>query len=652
MAPKAMSGNSYAYTTKDSLRSLEGLEPVRVRPNMYIEDTGEAGLHQLIWELVDNSVDEGLAGYCTNIAVTLQKDGGVSVADNGRGIPVDKGADGVPGLELVLTKLHAGGKFGHGAYQFSGGLHGVGISVVNALSKRLVARVARDGWLYEIELSRGHVVKPLRRVRRSKDRGTSVTFWPDEQIFADAALSHMRIAEHLTQTAFLNPWLTITFSDEMNGGGRAERFHHPGGLSDFVRSLCKEGKVLSGMRSPISFAAEVKSPLGYICEVQVAMTWQDGFGEVLRSFANGVCTEDGGTHAEGFRSSLTKAINEYARDKRLLRDKESNLTGDDVREGLVAVVSVKLPDPQFHGQTKSKLVNMEMRSVVAKAVSAGIGEYLDGHPKQAKAIVTKGRLAAKARKAASDARERIRKPKTVLASGGLPGKLADCAVRDAEVAELFIVEGDSAGGSAKMARDRMVQAVLPLRGKILNVERVRSGKALSSDTIRSLVSAIGTGTGKEFDLAKARYHKVIIMTDADVDGAHIRILLLTFFYRFMRPIIEAGYVYVAQPPLYQIKAKGAKAGKYLYTDEELEREARNFKQTGRYTVQRYKGLGEMDPEQLWHTTMEPKNRIMLRVTIEDAAAAEDAVSRLMGANSDLRREFIQRHAHEALFIDA
>ena len=637
----------------DSIKILEGLDPVRKRPGMYIGSTSSTGLHHLVWEIVDNSVDEAMAGFCTKIKVTVHPDNSITVEDNGRGIPVAKHPQRkIPTLEVVLTVLHAGGKFDNDAYKVSGGLHGVGVSVVNALSKRLVARVKRDGGIYEMEFQRGKTTKKMQKVGETKTTGTTVTFWPDDMIFESTVYDYDTLHDRLQETAFLNKGLKITLTDERELVPRTDEFCYQGGIVDFVKFLNTEKEILPGLSRPIYIEGktDADTPVNRKGEVEVSLQWNTSYSEQVLSFATDIYTDEGGMHLEGFRTALTKTINDYARSHGLLKEKDSNLTGDDIREGLTAVLSVKLPDPQFEGQTKAKLGSSYMRTLTNKIVSQGLSDYLEEHPNQAKEIFKKANQAAKGRLAAQKARQATRR-KGLLESAALPGKLADCSVRDASLTELFIVEGDSAGGSAKMARDRSIQAVLPLRGKILNVERVQEHRALSSDTIMSLITAIGTGVGPEFNIEKARYHKIVIMTDADVDGAHIRILLLTFFYRYMRPMIDAGYIYVAQPPLYQLKPKGKKHGKYLFTDEELEIEARKYSDPSRYTVQRYKGLGEMDPEQLWTTTMDPKNRIMLRVSIEDAMAAELAVSNLMGTTVEKRKDFIQTHAKDVRFLD-
>ena len=634
------------------IKILEGLEAVRKRPGMYIGSTSASGLHHLVYEVVDNSVDEALAGFCTKILVTIHPDNSVTVVDNGRGIPIDKHPQRkIPTLEVVLTVLHAGGKFDNNAYKVSGGLHGVGISVVNALSKKVVVQVKRDGSIYEMAFSRGKTTEKMKVVGKAKGTGTTVTFWPDDEIFETCVFNYDTLRDRMQEMAFLNRNLKIVLTDERELAPRVEEFCYSGGIVDFVKFL-NDGKELVGdIKTPIymSGRSEEGAPVERTGEVEVALQWNAGYGETVMSFANNIYTPEGGMHLEGFRTAITRVINDYARKQGILKDKDKNLEGSDVREGLSAVVSVKLADPQFEGQTKAKLGSSFMRPLVMKTVSDGLAEYLEEHPKQARAIVNKASSAAKARQAARKAREATRR-KGLLESASLPGKLADCSVRDPAMTELFIVEGDSAGGSAKMARDRSTQAILPLRGKILNVERVGPHRALSSDTIQSLVTAIGTGVGDEFNIEKARYHKIIIMTDADVDGAHIRILLLTFFYRYMRPMIDAGYIYIAQPPLFQLKPKGRRKGTYIYTDEELAEQVKDLPPKS-YSVQRYKGLGEMDPEQLWETTMEPKNRILLQCHVEDAAAAERAVSDLMGTQVERRKEFIQSHAKDARFLD-
>lgn len=653
----------------NEIKVLKGLEAVRMRPGMYIGTTSKTGLHHLVWEVVDNSVDEAMAGYCTSIEVSVHPDNSITVVDNGRGIPVDEHpTEKKPTLEVVLTILHAGGKFDNNAYKVSGGLHGVGISVVNALSKKMVVQVSRDGHVYEIALSRGEVTSPMHEIGTSDKTGTTVTFWPDDQIFETTTYDFDVLRDRLQETAFLNRNLRIVLTDERELTPRVEEFCYSGGIVDFVRYLNEEKQVLNGCGDPIyiSGTSDPDAPADQKGEVEVAIQWNNSYSETVMSFANDIYTEEGGMHLEGFRTALTKTVNDYAHSHKLLKEKEPNLTGDDVREGMCAVISVKLPDPQFEGQTKAKLGSSYMRSLTNKIVAAGLAEYLEEHPAQAKEIFKKASQAAKGRLAAQKARQATRR-KGLLESASLPGKLADCSVKDPAMTELFIVEGDSAGGSAKDGRRRDIQAILPLRGKILNVERVGDHRAFSSETIQSLITAIGTGVttangeGGDFDISKARYHKIIIMTDADVDGAHIRILLMTFFYKYMRPLINAGYVYSACPPIF-----GVKVGKkihYVYPDsktpeEQLLAEAINRHvpkddegKLKKYSVQRYKGLGEMDPEQLADTTMDPKGRILQRISIEDARRADLAVSRLMGTSVEYRKDYIERHAKDARFLD-
>ena len=666
------------------IKILEGLEAVRKRPGMYIGSTSASGLHHLVWEIVDNSVDEAMAGFCTEISVTVHKDNSITVVDNGRGIPVDlHPVKKIPTLEVVMTILHAGGKFDNNAYKVSGGLHGVGISVVNALSSKVVVQVKRDGNIYEMQFARGNTTKKMEVVGTSDTTGTTVTFWPDAEIFETCEYNFDTLHNRLQETAFLNKNLKIVLTDERPAEPVVEEFCYEGGIIDFVKFLNEGREVPEMLKDPIYIegASPEGTPTERMGEVEVAMQWNTGYGENVMSFANDIYTPEGGMHLEGFRTALTRVINDYARKQGLLKEKEANLTGDDVREGLSAVISVKLADPQFEGQTKAKLGSSFMRALVLKIVTEGLADYLEEHPKAAREIVKKAQQASKARNAARKAREATRR-KSLLETASLPGKLADCSVRDATMTELFIVEGDSAGGSAKDGRRRDIQAILPLRGKILNVERVGDHRAFSSDTIQSLITAIGCGVttsagdGGDFDLSKARYHKIIIMTDADVDGAHIRILLLTFFYKYMRPLIDAGYVYVACPPIFGIKVRNKIH--YVYPngrqpeeeilkdtirslglnpddDEDGATDAKGGKITKKrrgYTVQRYKGLGEMDPKQLASTTMDPKTRILQRVTIDDAITADRAVRELMGSEVSYRREYIEKHAHDARFLDA
>ncbi|HAL29666.1 MAG TPA: DNA topoisomerase (ATP-hydrolyzing) subunit B [Coriobacteriia bacterium] len=629
------------YSGKD-IQVLEGLEAVRKRPGMYIGSTGPKGLHHLVYELVDNSVDEALAGYCTTVDIVIHTDNSVSVTDNGRGIPVDN----VPkyrksGVEVALTVLHAGGKFGGGGYKVSGGLHGVGVSVVNALSERLEAQVKRDGKIWEIAFERGKTSTPLAATGKSKATGTKITFWPDPDIFETTEFSWDVLSSRMRETAFLNKNLKITLTDERELDPRTEEYRYAGGIVDFVKYLNEKKEPIHSR--PISFEVEGKEGA-----VEVALQWNTGYSDTVLAFANNINTHEGGTHLDGFKNALTRTINDYARRQGILKEKDDNLSGEDIREGLTAVISVKLTEPQFEGQTKTKLGNTEMRSFVQSIVTAGLGEYLEEHPKPARSIITKASQAAKARMAARKARELTRR-KGLLESSTLPGKLADCSVREAALTELYLVEGDSAGGSAKQARDRSFQAILPLRGKILNVEKAGVTRALSSLEIQAMITALGTGIAEEFDLSQARYHKVIIMTDADVDGAHIRCLILTFFYRFMREMIDAGYIYIAQPPLYKLSV--GKKHEYLYSDRELQQALAKLPENTKYGIQRYKGLGEMNPEQLWETTMDPASRTLLQVTLDDALAAEEAVVDLMGDQVEPRKLFIQRHAKNVRFLD-
>ncbi len=639
------------YDGRD-IQVLEGLEPVRKRPGMYIGSTGPRGLHHLVYEVVDNSVDEALAGFCSKIDVTIHEDNSVTVVDDGRGIPVDKHPkEKIPTVEVVLTKLHAGGKFGGEGYKVSGGLHGVGVSCVNALSTRMEVDVCRDGSRYRIVFERGVTTEKLKRIGDSKKTGTTVTFWPDPEIFTDTTVYDYSILQNrFREMAFLNRGLHIEMHDERDldeeENPHTDSFQYAGGIVDFVKYL-NNGK--ETLNKPIYFEAENKDGT-----VEIAMQWTTSYSaNGVEAFANNINTTEGGTHLEGFKNALTRTINDYARAKGLLKEKDSNLTGDDAREGLSAVISVKLHEPQFEGQTKTKLGNTEIRGLVQGAVTKGLAEYLEENPTPAKRIVNKASQALKAREAARKAREMTRR-KGVLDSFSMPGKLADCSSRDPSACEIFIVEGDSAGGSAKQARDRKYQAILPLRGKILNVERAGLHRALSSDTISSLITAIGTNIGEDYDGEKARYHRIIIMTDADVDGAHIRCLLLTFFYRYMPDLINRGYVYIAQPPLYGLKKKNSASGKilkYIYNDEAKDELVAKLENPDKYEMQRYKGLGEMDPQQLWETTMEPETRTLLQVDIEDAAAAELAVSELMGELVEPRKEFIQKHARDVRFLD-
>ncbi|WP_415927747.1 DNA topoisomerase (ATP-hydrolyzing) subunit B [Slackia piriformis] len=635
------------------IQVLEGLEAVRKRPGMYIGSTGPRGLHHLVYEVVDNSVDEALAGFCTKIDVTIHEDNSITVVDNGRGIPIDEHPkEKIPTVEVVLTILHAGGKFGGEGYKVSGGLHGVGVSCVNALSTRLEVEVKRDGGLYFIAFERGKTVEKLRRIGDAEGTGTKTTFWPDPEVFTETLVyDYSTLAQRFREMAFLNKGLHIELTDErdLDGSGKpkSETFQFAGGIVDFVNYI-NEGK--ETLNKPIYFEAESDDGA-----VEIAMQWSSSYSSNgILAFANNINTHEGGTHLDGFKNALTRTINDYARTHGILKEKDSNLSGDDTREGLAAIISVKLHDPQFEGQTKTKLGNTEIRGLVQGAVTKGLAEFLEENPAPAKRIIGKATQALKAREAARKAREMTRR-KGVLDSFSMPGKLADCSSKDPALSEIFIVEGDSAGGSAKQARDRKYQAILPLRGKIMNVERAGLNRALSSDTISSLITAIGTNIGDDYNGDAARYHRIIIMTDADVDGAHIRCLLLTFFYRYMPDLINRGYIYIAQPPLYGLKKKNSKSGKilkYLFNDEAKDALMEELGDDAeKYDMQRYKGLGEMDPEQLWETTMEPETRTLLQVSIEDAAAAELAVSELMGDQVEPRKEFIQKHARDVRFLD-
>jgi DNA gyrase subunit B len=630
-----------SYSGKD-IQVLEGLEAVRKRPSMYIGSTGPKGLHHLVYEVVDNSVDEALAGYCTNIDVVIHADNSVSVTDNGRGIPVDNVPKyRKPAVEVVLTMLHAGGKFGGEGYKVSGGLHGVGVSVVNALSSRVDVEVKLGGKIWAQSYEYGKPIAPLKAGGSTKTTGTKVTFWPDAGIFETTEFSYDTIATHMRETAFLNRNLRITLTDERELDPRHDEFKYAGGIIDFAKHLTGTKETLHS--KPIYF-----EQTGEEGTVEVSMLWNTGYTESVLAFANNINTHEGGTHLDGFKNALTRTINDYARRNGILKEKEDNLSGEDIREGLVAIISVKLRDPQFEGQTKTKLGNTEMRGFVQTIVTQGLAEFLEEHPKPARAIVGKSSQAAKARFAARKARELTRR-KGLLESSTLPGKLADCSIRDAAFAEIYMVEGDSAGGSAKQARDRAFQAILPLRGKILNVERAGLTRALSSEEIQNMITAFGTSVAEEFDITAARYHKAIIMTDADVDGAHIRCLILTFFYRYMRPMIEAGYVYIAQPPLY--KLAWGKNQVYAYSDEQLQEELAKLPTGTKSNIQRYKGLGEMNPEQLWETTMDPARRTLLQVNVDDALAAEEAFANLMGDDVEPRKEFITRYARDVRFLD-
>ena len=611
-----------------AIQVLEGLDPVRKRPGMYIGSTDERGLHHLVTEVVDNSIDEALAGYCDKIIVSIEKDGSCKVIDNGRGIPtgiIPK--EGKSAVEVVLTKLHAGG-----GYKISGGLHGVGVSCVNALSEWLEATVYQNGKIYKQIFNRGIAQRPLQEVGTTDRTGTTIQFYPDPEIFETLDFNYDTMKIRLRELAYLNRGLTIQLIDRREEPARDETFHYEGGIVQFVESLNKNKETV--FPEVIYFDESYENG-----EVEIAMQYNDSYSETIFAFANNINTEEGGTHLEGFKNSLTKIINDYGKNNNILKGDEK-LSGDDVREGLTAVISVKLTNPQFEGQTKTKLGNSEMRTVVAKAMAEGLGSYLEEHPKEAKDLIMKGVLAQKAREAARNARDLARR-KSALESTTLPGKLADCSDKDPSLCEIYLVEGDSAGGSAKMGRDRRFQAILPLRGKILNVEKARLHKVLENEEIKTMITAFGAGIKEDFDESKLRYNRIICMTDADVDGSHIRILMLTFFFRFMRPLIENGHVYIAQPPLYKV-TKG-KTVKYCYSDDELNEYLDSVGRKGN-EIQRYKGLGEMDPEQLWETTMDPKSRTLLRVNMDDAIAADEIFTVLMGEQPELRRQFIEDNA--------
>jgi len=640
-ATKATKSKRSSYDA-GSIQVLEGLEPVRKRPGMYIGTTSSRGLHHLVYEVVDNAVDEAMAGFCDKIVVTLHADGSASVLDNGRGIPVKA----IPGakdrrsaLEVVLTVLHAGGKFGGGGYSISGGLHGVGVSVVNALSEKLEVDVMRDGAAHTMAFSRGTVTKKLTKGRATTKTGTRVRFWPDPEIFEETRVLERKIlAERLHELAFLNKGVEIHLVDERDGA--KDVFKATGGLVDFVKYLA-QGKDSLHRIIPI----EHKSEGG---EVEVAMQWTNGYAESVYSFANTINTHEGGMHEEGLKKALTNVLNRYARAKGILKEKDDNLIGEDVREGLVCIISVKLRDPQFEGQTKTKLGNASMRSLVETTMNAQFAEWLEEHPTEAKRIVIKGQSAAKARLAAKQARDLTRR-KSFLESGSLPGKLADCQLTDPASCELYIVEGDSAGGSAKSARDRATQAILPIRGKILNVEKARIDKILENAEIGALITAIGTGIGEEFDASRARYHRIVLMADADVDGAHIRTLLLTFLFRNMPQLIDAGYIYLAQPPLYLLKQ--GKEQLYFYTEREWDTWRTKNGNGRKLEPQRFKGLGEMNADQLWSTTMDPEQRTLLQVTLDDAVAADRLFTVLMGEDVPSRKAFIEQNAKYVVNLD-
>jgi DNA gyrase subunit B len=632
------------------IQVLEGLEAVRKRPGMYIGSTGPRGLHHLVYEIVDNSVDEALAGHCDNIDVVITKAGNIKVSDNGRGIPVDMHpVEKRPAVEVVLTVLHAGGKFGGGGYAVSGGLHGVGASVVNALSSTLSVEVHRDGHIWRQGYSIGVPDAPLAKGEKTDRTGTTIEFSPSADIFETVDYDYETLRQRFQQMCFLNKGLKINLLDERDG--RKDNYYYERGLADYVEYLNSAKKVETIHDEIISIETETKEKT---ISVEIAMQWTTGYNEGVHTYANTINTHEGGTHEEGFRTALTSLLNKYARDKSLLKEKDDNLTGDDVREGLTAVVSLKLTEPQFEGQTKTKLGNTEAKAFVQKVVNDQLGDWLARNPVQAKEIVRKAIQAASARMAARKAREATRR-KGLLESGGMPGKLRDCSSRDPVVSEIYIVEGDSAGGSAVRGRDPETQAILPLRGKILNVEKARLDRALANTEVQALITAFGTGIGEEFDVSKIRYHKCILMADADVDGQHIRTLLLTLLFRYMRPLIEHGYVYMAQPPLFKLKWSNA-PHEYVYSDEERDRRLQEGQAAGRRipkenAIQRYKGLGEMDYDELWETTMNPATRTLLQVTLDDGALADEVFSTLMGEDVESRRNFIQRNAKDVRFLD-
>lgn len=627
----------------EQIQILEGLEGVRRRPGMYIGSTGSKGLHHLVYEIVDNSIDETLAGFCDTITVTIHPDGSVTITDNGRGIPVDIHAKtGKPAVEAALTLLHAGGKFGAGGYKVSGGLHGVGLSVVNALSEWLRVEIHRDGKIHTQNYSRGKVTSELTVIGETDHTGTSVTFLPDGQIFETLEFSTEVLAGRLRELSFLNSNVTIILADEREGGQKFT-WHHEGGIADFVAYINKNKETIHPV---LYFQGEQD-----LVQVEIALQYNDGYAENIASYTNNIRTIEGGTHEMGFKTALTRVMNDFAKKLNFLKDKNAKLSGDDVREGLTAVISVKVREPQFEGQTKTKLGNTEVKGITDRILAEALSNYLEENPAKTKMIIDKTVRAARAREAARKARELTRK-QNVLEKTSLPGKLADCSVKDPAFSELFLVEGDSAGGSAKQGRDRRTQAVLPLRGKILNVEKARLDRILSSEEIKNMITAMGTGISEDFDISKARYHKVIIMTDADVDGAHIMTLLLTFFFRYMPELINHGYVYVAQPPLYGVKPKrnNAKEHFYLYDDVQLDRFFLDKKREN-YAIQRYKGLGEMNEDELWETTMNPENRTLIQVTIDDAIYADETFSMLMGDQVEPRRNFIEANAKYVDDID-
>ncbi len=637
-----MSVNPNTYD-ENQIQVLEGLEAVRKRPGMYIGSTSSRGLHHLVWEVVDNSIDEALAGYCDKIDVFIHQDNSITVIDNGRGIPVgEEKKTKRPALEVVLTVLHAGGKFGGEGYKVSGGLHGVGVSVVNALSEHLTATVKLKGKVYRQEYKRGtpqYDLKVIDELDNEEESGTTITFKPDVEIFTETTEYEYDILQsRIRELAFLNKGIQITLTDERTGVQNS--FHYEGGIAQFVEFLNSKKEAIH----EVIYVEGTKDSI----QAEIALQYNEGYSENIYSFANNIHTHEGGTHESGFKSALTRVLNDYARKSGAIKDNDQNLSGDDVREGLTAIISVKIPEPQFEGQTKTKLGNSEARGIVESMFAEKLQEFMDEHPAVARRIVEKGIQAARAREAARKARELTRR-KGALEVSSLPGKLADCSSRDASISELYIVEGDSAGGSAKSGRDRHFQAILPLRGKILNVEKARLDRILSNAEIRAIITAMGTGISEDFDISKARYHKLIIMTDADVDGAHIRTLLLTFFFRYMRQLIESGYVYIAQPPLYKLERN--KVVRYAYNEAQRDKIMQEFGEGAKVNIQRYKGLGEMNPGQLWETTMDPEARTLLQVSIQDAIEADLIFDTLMGDNVEPRRDFIQEHAKYVKNLD-
>ncbi len=632
--------NSY---DENQIQVLEGLEAVRKRPGMYIGSTNSKGLHHLVWEIVDNSIDEALAGYCTDINIQIEKDNSITVVDNGRGIPVGIHEKmGRPAVEVIMTVLHAGGKFDGSGYKVSGGLHGVGASVVNALSTELDVTVHRDGKIHRQTYKRGVPVTDLEIIGETDHTGTTTHFVPDPEIFTETTeYDYDLLANRVRELAFLTKGVNITIEDKREGQERKNEYHYEGGIKSYVEYLNRSKEVVH--EEPIYIEGEKDG-----ITVEVALQYNDSYTSNIYSFTNNINTYEGGTHEAGFKTGLTRVINDYARKKGLIKENDPNLSGDDVREGLTAIISIKHPDPQFEGQTKTKLGNSEARTITDTLFSTAMETFMLENPDAAKKIVDKGLMAARARMAAKKARELTRR-KSALEISNLPGKLADCSSKDPSISELYIVEGDSAGGSAKQGRDRHFQAILPLRGKILNVEKARLDKILSNNEVRSMITALGTGIGEDFNLEKARYHKVVIMTDADVDGAHIRTLLLTFFYRYMRQIIENGYVYIAQPPLYKVQQ--GKRVEYAYNDKELEELLKTLPQTPKPGLQRYKGLGEMNATQLWETTMDPSSRTLLQVTLEDAMDADETFEMLMGDKVEPRRNFIEANARYVKNLD-